>query len=185
MTSRSIEKVTGYKKIKFFTHENAGYGDVHSAGDADAHRRASGSPCRKPWSMASGCPRPIVIDGLRGLGRGARDGGRAGPDVRSARPRPAPSATAAAKRAAPGRDPFGGRTGGFDPTVFLFDAQPGRRRASRHASSSAPSRCSLGARSLIETCPCRAGCPGCVGPHEGAGSKEIALAILAAIGVGA
>src|SRR5690606_14995774 len=24
-----LEKVTGYKKIKFFTHENAGYGDVH------------------------------------------------------------------------------------------------------------------------------------------------------------
>ncbi len=24
-----IEKVTGYKKIKFFTHENTGYGDVH------------------------------------------------------------------------------------------------------------------------------------------------------------
>ena len=24
-----VEKVTGYKKIKFFTHENAGYGDVH------------------------------------------------------------------------------------------------------------------------------------------------------------
>src|SRR5204863_1561931 len=24
-----IEKVTGYKKVKFFTHENAGYGDVH------------------------------------------------------------------------------------------------------------------------------------------------------------
>ncbi len=24
-----VEKVVGYKKIKFFTHENAGYGDVH------------------------------------------------------------------------------------------------------------------------------------------------------------
>jgi DEAD/DEAH box helicase domain-containing protein len=23
-----VEKVVGYKKIKFFTHENAGYGDV-------------------------------------------------------------------------------------------------------------------------------------------------------------
>jgi DEAD/DEAH box helicase domain-containing protein len=86
--------------------------------------------------------------------------------------------------AAPGRDPLGGRTGGLDPTVFLFDAHPGGVGLVERIFERAEQML-LGARSVIESCPCRAGCPGCVGPHEGAGNKQTALGILAAIGLGA
>ena len=65
-----------------------------------------------------------MVDGLRGLGRALetvstlslmcdpRDIGQTLGD-------------GGTEGVAPGRDPFGGRIGGFDPTVFLFDAQPG------------------------------------------------------------
>jgi DEAD/DEAH box helicase domain-containing protein len=81
----------------------------------------------------------------------------------------------------PGRDPFGGRTGGFDPTVFLFDAIPGgvglAPRIYERIRELLPR-----ARAVIEGCDCQGGCPACVGPTEESGSrKRAALDILVAL----
>jgi DEAD/DEAH box helicase domain-containing protein len=176
-----IEKVTGYKKIKFFTHDNAGYGDVFLP-EMQMHTQSfwltlpEALVAELPW------PRPTVIEGLRGLGVALetvaavalmcdpRDLGRTLGDGGS-------------EGAAPGRDPFAGRTGGLDPTVFLFDAHPGGVGLVERIFERAEDL--LGAaRSVIQSCPCQAGCPACIGPHEGSGNKEIALGILATIGVG-
>ena len=179
-----IEKVTGYKKIKFFTHENAGYGDVHLP-EMQMHTTSFWLTLPEAVLAELPYPRATVIDGLRGvgaaletvstlammcdprdLGQTLGDGGLSGAD---------------GALAAPGRDFHAGRTGGFDPTVFLFDAHPGGvGLAERLFERSAEL---LGhARSLIESCPCKSGgCPVCVGPAEEGSRKRVSLQILNAL----
>jgi DEAD/DEAH box helicase domain-containing protein len=71
---------------------------------------------------------------------------------------------------------------GYEPNVFLYDNYPGGIGLSEplyrlHARLLAESR------ALIAGCPCRDGCPSCVGPAGEAGTrgKEVALALLDAI----
>ena len=62
-----VEKVIGYKKIKFYTHENAGYGDVRLP-EMQMHTTAFWMTV--PESVCATVPegRAAVIDGLRGAG---------------------------------------------------------------------------------------------------------------------
>jgi len=84
--------------------------------------------------------------------------------------------------AAPGRDYHAGRTGGFDPTVFLFDAHPGGVGLADRLFERAAELLD-NARLLIETCPCKGGCPACVGPgaEEDGYRKRVSLHILNAL----
>jgi DEAD/DEAH box helicase domain-containing protein len=180
-----IEKVTGYKKIKFFTHENAGYGDVHLP-EMQMHTTSFWLTLPETVLAELPYPRATVIDGLRGLGAALEtvstlammcdprdlnqtlgDGGLPGSD---------------GPLAAPGRDFHAGRTGGFDPTVFLFDAHPGGVGLAERLFERAPELLDH-ARLLIETCPCRSGCPACVGPagEEIGVRKRVSLQILNAL----
>jgi DEAD/DEAH box helicase domain-containing protein len=82
---------------------------------------------------------------------------------------------------APGRDPFSGRTGGFDPTVFLFDAHAGGVGLAPRIFERAAELLER-ARTLIEGCPCGSGCPACVGPTEFDGArKRLSLRLLSAL----
>ncbi|HOU90655.1 MAG TPA: DEAD/DEAH box helicase [Polyangiaceae bacterium] len=192
-----VEKVTGYKKIKFFTHENAGYGDV-TLPEMQMHTTAFWLTLREADLARLPYPRATVIDGLRGLGaaletaatvalmcdprdlgRTLGDGGRdagAAPDADEPEPhselRPRttapPGPGAGSARAAPvplpaGRDPHAGRTGAFDPTVFLFDAHPGGVGLAPRIFERATELLERAVR-LIGGCSCPAGCPACVGP---------------------
>jgi len=178
-----IEKVTGYKKIKFFTHENAGYGDVHLP---EIQMHTTSFWLTLPEAVLAELPyaRAMVIDGLRGLGAALEtvstlatmcdprdlgqtlgDGGQPG---------------AEGELAGPGRNPHSGRTGGFDPTVFLFDAHPGGVGLAERLFERAEELLDQ-ARLLIETCPCPGGCPACVGPAEEGSRKRVALHILNAL----
>lgn len=170
------EKVTGYKKIKFFTHENAGYGDVHLP-EMQLHTTAFWLTLPESLVERLGAPRAAVVDGLRGVGRALelvstlalmcdpRDIGQTLGD-------------GGGGDHAPGRDPFSGRTGGFDPTVFLFDALPGGVGLAPRIYERA-SELLERARSLIESCDCDAGCPACVGPTDEHGSRRaMSLSIL-------
>jgi len=179
-----VEKVTGYKKIKFFTHENAGYGDVHLP-EMQMHTTSFWLTLPESVLATLPYPRATVIDGLRGLGGALEtvstlammcdprdlgqtlgDGGLPGAD---------------GALAAPGRDFHAGRTGGFDPTVFLFDAHPGGVGLAERLFERAPELLDQ-ARLLIETCPCKSGgCPACVGPAEEGSRKRVALQILNAL----
>ena len=181
-----VEKVTGYKKIKFFTHENAGYGDVHLP-EMQMHTTSFWLTLPEAVLTTLPYPRATVIDGLRGvggaletvstlammcdsrdLGQTLGDGGLPGGD---------------GALAAPGRDFHAGRTGGFDPTVFLFDAHPGGVGLAERLFERAPDLLAQ-TRLLIETCPCKSGgCPACVGPADGDGPsrKRVALQILNAL----
>jgi DEAD/DEAH box helicase domain-containing protein len=158
-----VEKVTGYKKIKFFTHENAGYGEVNLP-EMQMHTTSFWLTLPETLIAKLGVPRAEAVDALRGVGHALetvasvalmcdpRDLGRTLGDGED-------------EGEAPGRDPFAKRTGGFDPTLFLFDSIPGGVGLAERIHERAPEL--LGrARALIRTCACKAGCPACVGPGE-------------------
>jgi DEAD/DEAH box helicase domain-containing protein len=174
-----LERVTGYKKIKFFTHENAGYGDVHLP-EMQMHTTSFWFTVPEPVVAEFGEPRAEVVDALRALGTaletvstlalmcdprdigqtlgdGAEPGGAAG--------------------AAAGRDPFSGKTGRFDPTVFLFDAHAGGVGLAPRIFERAAELFER-ARALIERCTCASGCPACIGPSEGNERKRRSLRLL-------
>jgi DEAD/DEAH box helicase domain-containing protein len=131
-------------------------------------------------------PRATLIDGLRGLGAALEtvstlflmcdprdigqtlgDGGQAGDGE--------------APAVAPGRDPHAGRTGQFDPTVFLFDALPGGVGLAERIYERGRELCWAAGR-LIRSCACPGGCPACVGPAgDGSPRKRVALALLSAL----
>jgi DEAD/DEAH box helicase domain-containing protein len=175
-----IEKVTGYKKIKFFTHENAGYGDVHLP-EMQMHTTSFWLTVPESVVTALGAPRALVVDGLRGVGVALetvsalalmcdpRDLGRTLGDGED-------------EGAAPGRDPHARRTGGFDPTLFLFDAIPGGVGLAQRIHERAFELLER-TRSLITSCRCSAGCPACVGPSgDDSSRKKLALDVIAALG---
>jgi DEAD/DEAH box helicase domain-containing protein len=176
-----IEKVTGYKKIKFFTHENAGYGDVHLP-EMQMHTQSFWLTVPESVVDEIARDRAHVIDGLRGLGHALeavaslalmcdpRDIGQTLGDG-STEPGAPP----------PGRDFHAGRTGQLDPTIFLFDAHPGGVGLSERIHERARELVER-AHTLIERCPCKAGCPGCVGAADDRGARRrMALDILSVL----
>jgi len=127
-------------------------------------------------------PRALVIDGLRGLGSALetvstiammcdpRDIGQTLGDGQ-----------ADEQGGGPARDPHSGHTGGFDPTVFLFDAIPGGVGLAERIYERAEALFER-ARALIESCRCNGGCPACVGPGSESGErKRLALELLSCL----
>ncbi len=158
-----VEKVVGYKKIKFHTHENVGYGDVrlpemqmHTSafwvtfGESMIH-----NVCLPDGELA---PRAVVLDAIRGLMNAMhlvasvglmcdpRDLGHALGDCGDGD--------------LPSRGDAMGP--GFDPTIFLYDHVPGgvglapRLFEDREALLRRT-------RALLDGCPCERGCPTCIG----------------------
>jgi DEAD/DEAH box helicase domain-containing protein len=183
-----VEKVVGYKKIKFHTHENAGYGDVRLP-EMQMHTTAFW--LTMPESFAAALPdgRAAAIDGLRGVGRALetvatlalmcdpRDLGCTLGDAEAAGvggadddgPAPVP------------RKVRGGPQRGYSPTLFLYEHVPGGTGLSERIFEQTGALIER-ARTLIERCPCAAGCPACVGPaetREGSSTrKAVALELL-------
>ncbi len=177
-----LERVTGYKKIKFFTHENAGYGDVHLP-EMQTHTTGFWLTVPEAFVESLGVPRPLVIDALRGVGAALetvatlslmcdpRDLGQTLGDGAESSERTGTATPA-------GRDPFQKRWGNFDPTVFLFDAHPGGVGLAPRIYERS-SELFARAESLVEQCPCGGGCPACVGPgSENSSRKALALRLM-------
>lgn len=167
-----VEKVTGYKKIKYFSHENAGYGDVHLP-EMQMHTTSFWLTLPEPLVQSFGVGRATVVEALRGAGaaletvatlalmcepqdlnRTLGDGYETSPGSEGA-PRVGGSL--------PGRNQS--QRGGNEPTLFLFDAQPGGvGLAPRIYQLAKP--LALRAAQLIQSCQCGLGCPACVGPGQ-------------------
>jgi DEAD/DEAH box helicase domain-containing protein len=167
-----VEKVVGYKKIKFYTHENAGYGDVRLP-EMQMHTTAFWLTV--PEALCQEIPqgRAAAIDGLRGVGVALetvatlalmcdpRDLGTTLGDVG-----PATSDGSHTNEEAPVPIPRrvrGGPTPGYNPTLFLYEHTPGGIGLAERIFVQ---RDLLLARALrlVDGCPCISGCPGCVGP---------------------
>jgi DEAD/DEAH box helicase domain-containing protein len=176
-----LEKVTGYKKIKFNTHENAGYGDVHLP-EMQMHTTAFWLTLSEAVITSMDVARAQVIDALRAMGLAFE------------------TACTLALMCEPqdinrtlgnGYDESGappGRSreqrGEHDPTLFLFDALPGGVGLAKRIYHRAPELLRSTAR-LIESCPCVDGCPACIGPADNRGTRKrlaLRLATLAVSG---
>jgi DEAD/DEAH box helicase domain-containing protein len=179
-----VEKVVGYKKIKFYTHENAGYGDVRLP-EMQMHTTAFWLTLPEDaWSHAASA-RSAAIDGLRGVGVALEtvstlalmcDPRDLGSTLGDAGEEEA-GAPEAARRPQKER---GGPRAGYRPTLFLYEHVPGGTGLAERIWEQ---RDVLFAqtREMIEGCPCPLGCPACVGPGEGS-RKAMAMELLRARG---
>jgi DEAD/DEAH box helicase domain-containing protein len=175
-----VEKVVGYKKIKFYTHENTGYGDVRLP-EMQMHTTAFWLTVPDATCERLSAGRAAAIDALRGIGLALetvatlalmcdpRDLGTTLGD------------TALDEDGEDGKPPVprkirGGITPGYSPTLFLYEHVPGGTGLAERVWEQ---RDVLLARALrlIESCPCASGCPACVGPGESS-RKEAALELL-------
>ncbi len=178
-----VSKVVGYKKIKFHTHENVGYGDVNLP---EIQLPTSACWLAVPNALVERRPepRPVVIDALRGLGHAMHTVACLGLMID---PRDLGHVLV------DGTDddaPPEARLD-FDPTLYLYDSVAGgiglaarlfieREEVLRRA------------RHMIETCGCADGCPACVGPVMPLGGpggalpsrRGVALELLSALGLG-
>lgn len=170
-----VRRVAGYKKIRYYTHENIGYGAVNLP-DQEMHTTAVWWEVDPQALDAAFASRYEALDGflgaayalhhiaallslaeVRDLGRAVGDGNGTwsavvGPDGRCT------------ARAFDGAElDVGGAMLPFRPAVFLYDSYPGgiglaeplhRLRAEVVAR----------AADLLAGCPCASGCPACVGP---------------------
>ncbi len=170
-----VERVVGYKKIKFHTHENVGYGDVRLP-EMQMHTTAYWLTVPEAVVQSLGAPRPDVLDALRGLLTALHTVGAVGLMVD---PRDLGQCLG-------GRDGDGRGTTLFDPTLYLYDHVPGGVGL---ASRLYDEREVLlrRTRTLLEGCACEEGCPSCVGPgaqgQSRVGRKSLTLAVLTALGV--
>lgn len=166
-----IEHVTGYKKIKFFTHENTGYGDVRLP-DIQMHTTAFWLTVPEPICLELGLGRAAAIDGLRGLGRALETLATL---HLYCDPRDIGQALETGQEAAMERLADGER---FDPTLFLFDNVPGGVGLAERIFEAAPELLAR-VRQLIRECECEEGCPACVGATvEGLGGLRKRAAVL-------
>ncbi len=181
-------KVVGYKKIKFYTSENVGYGDIHLP-EKEMHTTSYWFTI--PWDLLNSLKliRSDIIDGLTGLAyclhhisavlvmADIRDvdwciGDKSGEwYVRHGANRRVLTTTPT--------QPVAAMEDAYDPTVFIFDAYPGgigfsENLFDRH------DELMRAVRSIIASCGCEHGCPVCVGPllEVGPSAKGTALKIL-------
>jgi DEAD/DEAH box helicase domain-containing protein len=154
-----VEKIVGYKKIKFHTHENTGYGDVRLP-DMQMHTTSFWLTVPETICLEMGLGRAAAIEGMRGIGKALetvatlalmcdpRDIGQTLGDGGDDGELP-PTAS-------------GGAHAGFDPTIFLFDNVPGGVGLAERIYERADELLSR-TRQLIKHCACKSGCPMCVG----------------------
>src|SRR5512136_1913605 len=182
-------QVVGFKKIKFHTMENVGAGDLQLPQN-EMHTTAWWLTVPSALMQSLPWPAEQRVNGLFGLAYlihhvsplfmmcDLHDVGVSIGDNSSGEPvRPlTPQALAAAQGAGEmpaGLDPD------FEPNIFIYDNYPGGIGLS-------PSLFALESKLLehalrtLEACPCREGCPSCVGAtnESGKDAKKVARAIL-------
>ncbi len=172
-----VEKVVGYKKIKFYTHENAGYGDVRLP-EMQMHTTAFWLTLPEATITSLGTLRPAAIDGLRGIGMALETVATL---ALMCDPRDLGTSLGDADRGEDGEPQVpqrqrGGPRPGYHPTLFLYEHVPGGTGLAERIWEQ---RGALLERTLrmIESCPCSTGCPACVGPGEDT-RKRVAIALL-------
>ena len=193
-----VRRVPGYKKIRFYSHENIGYGPVNLP-DQELHTTAVWWQLPQAVLASAFDDRQQALDGFLGAAYAlhivatvavmaeARDLQKSVGSGDGAWFVSADANGRGQLRGSDGQPATLAPDAPFTPTVYLYDAFPGgigqseplfQRREDLIAQSI----------TLIERCDCRAGCPGCVGPilaaEEHAGmdvqtSKSLALRVLA------
>jgi len=157
-------KVTMFKKLKFHTHENVGWGSI-SIPEQEMHTTATWMV--PPAELVNRYDRDTLDGALIGLARVART-------------------TAALLLMCDPRDlgvlaqvqaPFTGQ-----PTLYLYDATPGGVGLTERLYTLTPELIRT-SRQAVESCPCADGCPACVGPaiEVGRRGKQVVIELLSAL----
>ena len=189
-----VRRIAGYKKIRYYTHENIGYGNIDLP-DQEMHTTAVWWQVNPAALDATFDSRQQALDGFLGAGYALhivaamrmlsepRDIGRAVGDG---------NAEWFATVGASGRgkllnsqgealDP--GQVQRFTPTLFLYDNYPGGIGISAPLFG-ARTAIVTDAAQLVSACDCAHGCPSCIGPIlasdevRGHSPKQVALAVL-------
>jgi DEAD/DEAH box helicase domain-containing protein len=191
-----VRRVSGYKKIRYYSHENVGYGNVNLP-DHEMHTSALWWQLGDDVLDGAFAGRQEALDGflgaayalhhvaallsmadVRDLGRAVGDGSATWSATVGADGRGMlriPEGSAAAGQALPAR---------FRPTVFLYDNYPGGMGLAAPLFDLRDEVIAR-ARDLIGRCSCVGGCPACIGPvppgtDDGSGTpKDWALRALA------
>ena len=182
------EQVVGFKKIKFDTMENVGSGEVELP--QQEMQTAGLWLTIPPETLAAVSPdRNALVDGLRGLAYlvhhlaplflmcDVRDVGSWLGDAQPAAG--APTDAGGGVLTAQGTRARLLAAERFEPTVYLYDNQPGGvGLTERLFELLAPLLAR--ARETLAVCPCQAGCPSCVGPVNEVGrqAKPVAAALV-------
>ncbi len=189
-----VRRVSGYKKIRFYSHENIGYGPVNLP-DQELHTSAIWWQLTQSTLDDHFASRQQALDGFLGAAYALHtvaslhvmaDGGDLQKAVGSG------DAAWFATRDGSGRGQWretGGeltdpeRADAFLPTLFIYDNFPGGMGMAEPLFRSARVLVRE-ALALIESCDCNSGCPACIGPvslaEEGPGAspREWAAAVL-------
>jgi len=184
-------RMVGYKKIKFYTLENLGYGKIELP-DMQFHTTSYWVTFMKSLVERLPYHRLEVIEGVLGLGYALHsiaslhlmcdphDLNRCVGDrgakwfLRLSRDSKGIYSSFNAQEAISEE-----RMDLFEPTLFLYDNYPGGMGFSHQLFDDSQTLLEKTMR-LISKCECRNGCPSCVGPTKEVGekSKEVALALL-------
>jgi DEAD/DEAH box helicase domain-containing protein len=184
-------RMVGYKKIKFYTLENLGYGKIELP-DIQFHTTSYWITFMKALVDRLPYHRLEVIEGVLGLGYALHsiaslhlmcdphDLNRCIGDrgakwfIRLSRDSKGIYSSFSSQEAISEE-----RMDLFEPTLFLYDNYPGGMGFSHQLFDDSQTLFEKTMR-LISKCECRNGCPSCVGPTKEVGekSKEVALALL-------
>ncbi|SCZ49077.1 DEAD/DEAH box helicase [Thiohalomonas denitrificans] len=199
-----VRRISGYKKIRYYTHENIGYGNINLP-DQEMHTTAVWWQVRPAVLEAAFENRQQALDGFLGaayamhhvaalatmsephdLGRAVGDGDAKWFATVGANGRGQIRSFEGGELSPDAPEQTGGR---FRPALFLYDNYPGGVGLSaplydRRAEVVAK------AREMVHACDCLYGCPACVGPIlasdevRGYSPKTAALLVLDLFGAG-
>ncbi|MCA9519570.1 MAG: DEAD/DEAH box helicase, partial [Myxococcales bacterium] len=182
------EKVVGFKKIRFYTSENVGFGDVNLP-EQQMHTTAYWFTLSRALLAQLGVAWSDAIDGLMGVAHAMHyvaamtlmcevgDLGRTVGDREGRWSRPIRELTR-------GTLPADAEGESFDPTLFIFERYPGGVGFSAELQT-LHRELLRSTDKLIRSCSCDDGCPSCVGAsavESEISTKAVALRILELVG---
>ena len=175
-----VSRVVGFKKIKFYTNENVGSGELDLP---EQQMHTTSYWLEIPLESAGALPYATDDrrDGIFGLAFAMKqiaalllmcDGHDLGLSINAG-----DDSDAEGRAVRPGVQPWPAT--GDTPRIFLYDAYPGGIGFSEPLFSMHADLLTR-TRELIAECPCENGCPSCVGPvgQTGPLAKTVALRIL-------
>ncbi len=189
-----VRHVSGYKKIRFYSHENIGYGPV-TLPDSELHTTAIWWQLEPSVLEAMFASRQDALDGFLGAAYAlhtvatlsvmaeAHDLHKAVGSADAAYFATQDMKGRGQWRNAEGKPASVEQTHAFAPTVYLYDSYPGGIGLSEPLFLRAVDLV-RDARSLISACACSVGCPACVGPvlandeHVERSAKALAVSVL-------
>jgi DEAD/DEAH box helicase domain-containing protein len=169
-----VRRVTGYKKIRYYSHENVGYGPVNLP-DQEMHTSALWWRLREGELERVFASRWEALDGFLGAAYALhtvavlramaepRDIGKAVGSGQGDWSATVETQGRGALRDANDEALAPECIGRFEPTVFLYDNHPGGSGISEPLYRDA-AQLVRDALALVQACECRCGCPACVGP---------------------